>query len=82
MQRRIDASFDKPRHGDAGEIGSDEGENAEDEKASITVNEKFDALIIAKNRSVLLPALVCSPSAIAILSKSRGPGKPRPTARP
>jgi hypothetical protein len=30
MQRRIDASFDKPRHGDAGEIGSDEGENAKD----------------------------------------------------
>ena len=54
MQCRIDASLDQPGKGHAGEIGSDERENSEDEKTPVTLDEKLDAVVIAQNRDVLL----------------------------
>jgi hypothetical protein len=52
-QRRIDAAFDQPRQGDAGEIGGDQRNNTEEEQPAIAVNQEFDAVIIVKNFSIL-----------------------------
>jgi len=52
-QRRVDAALDQPRQGDAGEIGGDEGNNAEQEQPAVAVNEKLDPVVVAKNLSVL-----------------------------
>ncbi len=37
-ERRIDAALDQPRQSDAGEIGGDQRNNAEDEEISMTVD--------------------------------------------
>ena len=53
-QRRVDAAFDQPRQGDAGEIGGDQGNNADNEQPAVAVNEKFDPVIVTQNLSILL----------------------------
>src|SRR6266545_8007191 len=52
-QRRVDTVLDQPGQSDTGEIGSDKRENAEDKKMPVAVDEKLNAVVIAKNRDVL-----------------------------
>jgi len=52
-KRRIDAVLDQPGQGDAREIRRDQRENAQDEKAAVAINQELDAMVMAKNRSVL-----------------------------
>ena len=52
-QRRVDATLDQPRQGDAGEIGGDQGNDAEQEQPAIAVNEKLDPVVVTKNLSIL-----------------------------
>jgi hypothetical protein len=52
-QRRVDAVLDQPGQSDTGEIGSDKRDNAEDKKMPVAVDEKLNAVVIAKNRGVL-----------------------------
>src|SRR5581483_4106243 len=54
VERGVDAALDEPGQRDAGEIRGDEREDAQDEKTPIAVDEKFYALIVVKNRRVLL----------------------------
>ena len=54
MQRGIDAALDEPGQSDAGEIGSDQRQNAEDDESAVALDEKLDAVVIAQNRSILL----------------------------
>ena len=49
----IDAALDQPRQGDAGEIGADQRKNAENEETAMTINEKLNTMVIAKNLCVL-----------------------------
>ena len=51
--RRIDAALDQPGQGDAREIGSDERENAKDEKTPVAINKELDAVVVAENRRFL-----------------------------
>ena len=52
-KRRIDAALDQPRQRDAGKIGGDQGNNAEQEQPAVAVNEKLDPVVVAKNLSIL-----------------------------
>src|SRR5262245_9979537 len=51
-QSGIDAALDQPGQSDTGEIGGDQRKNTEDDKPAVAVDEEFDALVIAKNRSI------------------------------
>jgi hypothetical protein len=51
--RRIDAALDQPGQGDTREIGSDERENAKDEKTPVAINKELDAVVVAENRRFL-----------------------------
>jgi hypothetical protein len=52
-QRRIDAALDQPGQSDAGKVGGDERNDAENDKPAIAVDEKLDALIVTKNLPLL-----------------------------
>jgi hypothetical protein len=66
-QRRVDTALNQPRQRDTGQVGGDEREDAENEKAAVAINQKLDAMVIAKNRSALFFTPVNSPSAVVIL---------------
>jgi putative intracellular protease/amidase len=53
VKRGVDAAFDQPRQGDAGEIGSDQRKKAEDEKAAVALDQKLDTVVVAKNCDAL-----------------------------
>jgi len=69
----IDAALDQPGQGDAGEIGADQRENAEDKETAMAINEKLNTMVIAKNLCVpFLCGLYWGVHRIAIVQNLRG----------
>jgi hypothetical protein len=50
----IDPALDQPGKRHPGKIGGHERKNPEDQKAAIAIDQEFDAVVVAKNRSALL----------------------------
>src|SRR5258706_3958390 len=53
VQRGIDAALDQPGKRDAGQISGDQRQDAEENQPAIALDEKLDAVVIAKNFSIL-----------------------------
>jgi hypothetical protein len=69
----IDAALDQPGQGDAGEIGADQRENAEDKETAMAINEKLNTMVIAKNLCVpFLCRLYWGVHRMAIVQNLRG----------
>jgi hypothetical protein len=56
MERSIDAALDQPRQSDTGKICGDQREKAEDEETAVALDEKLDAVVVAKNCAALSDA--------------------------
>jgi hypothetical protein len=72
-ESRIDAALDQPGDGDAREVGRDQRQNTENEKSPVPVNKEFDAVVIAKNFSVLWQAARYAVSSFEFLVSSSRP---------
>jgi hypothetical protein len=63
---RVDTVLDQPRQGDAGEIGGNQRNDAENKKPAMAIDQKPDAVVMTKNLFTLLlrlAALVLAPRA-------------------
>src|ERR1044072_7804430 len=54
MKRGVNAALDQQRQCDPSEISADEREKPKHKNPPITLNKKFDPVVMAKNRLILL----------------------------